>query len=148
MSEGRKFQMKVLSALVYGKDFDTELPKYKLDRETLGRIRVNVGKDIEMATKEIQETDDSREIIRICAWISKRLIRSAGMTCMWKGDIFTMDVAVLMDVATANYPDKKVEISRLLEYTENPISSKIEIVDILNTFGMWLVEEDRKVFHL
>lgn len=110
ISEGKKFQMKVLSVWVYGKNYSNELPEYKLDKETLKHIRVNMEKDIQIARKELQETEDVKEIRRIGPWIAKRLIRSAGMMWMWKGDFFTMDINVLADNFVSSYPDKKLEI--------------------------------------
>ncbi len=146
LSEGKKFQMKVFATCVYGKDFSSELPDYRLDKETIGRVRVNMGRGIETALKELQENDDSEEIKKITAWISKRLIRSAGMMCIWKQDFFTMELVKMMELVKAEYPQKEEEFSLLYGWTQNPPSDKEPVMDILNSFGEWLVEEDKRVF--
>ncbi len=148
VSEGRKFQMKVLTTKVFGKDFDSELPKYKLDRETMGKIRRNVRKDVDIARKELTETNDQTEIGKICTWIAKRLIRNTGMLCMWKGDYFTMDIPSLVEIIISNYPEKKVEVEKLFEYTKTPSTDKHDTLNLLDTFGSWLVEEDQIVFNI
>ncbi len=146
ISEGIKFKMKVFSAHVYGKDLSVELPVYKLDRKTLGLVRVNLAKDIETARKELLEADDAEEIKKIGRWISKRLIRSAGMMCMWKGDFFTMEVETLADLFASQYPTKKTEIFTLLAYTKDSPEDKRILLSIFGSFGEWLVKEDREIF--
>jgi hypothetical protein len=146
LSEGRKFQMKVLTALVYGKDFDSEIPKYKLDRETLGGIRVNVGKDITKARRELEEASSSEELHKIATWIAKRLIRSTGMLSMWEGNTFTMDITPLGEMLLSRYPEKTYQIQELLSYTSDAPSDKTRVLNLLDSFGNWLIAEDAKVF--
>ncbi|MES2408910.1 MAG: nucleotidyltransferase domain-containing protein [Patescibacteria group bacterium] len=146
ISEGKKFQMKVFSARVYGKDFGLELHDYKLDRETMGRIRVDAKKDIETAKEDLAGTDDAKEIMKVGKWISKRIIRSSGMLCMWKENSYTMEIPKLVQMVSQYYPEKKEELDELFEYTKNPTSNKVQMQHLLRSFGAWLIEEDKNIF--
>ncbi|GEM_PF-5542772 len=53
--ENKKFQMKVLAACAYGRDFASELPAYKLDKETLKKIRLSEERDIQIARKDLEK---------------------------------------------------------------------------------------------
>ncbi len=146
MTEGRKFQLKVLSAHVYGKDISARLPEYKLDKETIGRIRVNVAKDLKKARRELSETTEKTKIQRIGSWIAKRLIRSSGMLVLWKGNVFTMDIEPLVELLISHYPEQAQSVQTLLDYTNEAPTEKKEILCMLDVYGQWLVQEDREVF--
>jgi hypothetical protein len=57
IGESKKFQMKVFSTLVYGKDFDMELPEYKLDKETIGQRRLLMMRPRNSSLKLLNEKD-------------------------------------------------------------------------------------------
>lgn len=146
MSEGRKFQLKVLAALVYGKDFSAELPEYRLNKETLGRVRVNVAKDINKARKELADASDPKTILRISKWIPKRLIRSAGMLVLWKGDVFSMEIPFLTDLISSQYPEQKQAFEAVIRLANEGSEVKEDTLAVLDDFGEWLIGEDKRVF--
>ena len=87
-----------------------------------------------------------KKVKEVSRWISKRLIRSAGMICMWKGDFFTMEVPLLAEMVATHYQDKKEEVKKLLEYANTPTTDKQAVLKILDSFGNWLIREDDRVF--
>ena len=44
------------------------------------------------------------------------------------------------------YPEKEKEMKDLYEFEKNPPSDKKQILDMFDSFGNWLMEEDKKVF--
>lgn len=147
LPEGKKLQMKVFATWVWGKDFDQELPPIKLDKETCGRVRLSMKRDIDIAREKLETTSDVKEIKKIGFEIAKRLIRSAGMMCMWRVDFYTMETDKLVDMFISFYPDKEKEMRDLYEFEKNPPSDKKQILDMFDSFGNWLMEEDKRVFN-
>jgi predicted nucleotidyltransferase len=146
ISEGRKFQLKNLSVCVYGNDISQEIPLYTLNKETIAKIRVSVADDIEKARKWLINAKKESEIEKISQWISKRLIRNAGMLCMWREDYFTMEIPLLVEMFSKYYKEKIEDIETLYRFTKTPPKSKESIEGVFDSFGSWLIEEDRKVF--
>ncbi len=144
----KKFQMKLMAVCVYGKDFADEIPPIKLDKETLALIRVNIARAIGMANEELKSESNPQEMARICTWITKRIVRAGGMLVLWKGDFFTTNVEKNAEVFENAYPEKKEEIEKAFGYVTNPTENKKEILDFLDSFGVWIVEEDKKVFDI
>lgn len=146
LPEGKKLQMKVFATRVWGKDFDLELPPIRLDKETCGRVRLSMERDIDIAREKLETASDVKEIKKIGFEIAKRLIRSAGMMCMWRADFYTMETDKLVDMFISFYPDKEKEMRNLYEFEKYPPSDKGDILAMFDSFGEWLMEEDRKIF--
>lgn len=146
LPEGKKLQMKVFATWVWGKDFDQELSPIRLDKETCGRVRLSMKRDLDIARQKLETLSDVKEINKIGFEISKRLIRSAGMMCMWRVDFYTMEIDKLVEMFSSFYPEKKVEMENLHRFVEHPPSDKEEILVMFDSFGKWLMEEDRRVF--
>ena len=146
LPEGKKLQMKVFATWVWGKDFDQELPPIRLDKETCARVRLSMKRDIDIAREKLNTVYTTKEINKIGFEIAKRLIRSAGMMCMWRVDFYTMETDKLVDMFISFYPDKEKEMRGLYEFEKNPPSDKEEILAMFDSFGEWLMEEDRRVF--
>jgi hypothetical protein len=146
LPEGKKLQMKVFATNVWGKDFDTELPPIRLDKETCARVRLSMKRDIDIARGKLDTVSDVKEINKIGFEIAKRLIRSAGMMCMWRVDFYTMETDKLVDMFISFYPEKAKEMRDLYEFEKNPPSDKEEILAMFDSFGEWLMEEDRRIF--
>jgi len=144
----KKFQMKVIAAHVYGKDFDSEIEPFKLDRETLKLIRYLPGREIDSARRKLEMFDTPEKIKETAVWIAKRLVRGGGTLVMWKGDFYTMDISTLAEIFIKDYPEKAEEMKKALDWTKNAPENKQEILNFLDTFGNWLVEEDARVFGL
>lgn len=145
-SERKRFQMKITGICVYGKNYDSETPEYTLSRETFQKFRVSISKDIQKARDDLSVSTVSDDVKRIATWIAKRLIRNAGTMALWKGDFYTMDVSLMAEVFAKSYPEKKIEIQTLLSWVTNPPEDKAVVIDFLDTFGSWLVDEDMRVF--
>ena len=147
LPEGKKLQMKVFSTRVWGKDFDPELPPIRLDKETCGRVRLSMKRDIDIAREKLETASDVKEIKKIGFEIAKRLIRSAGMMCIWRVDFYTMETDKLVDMFVSFYPEKEREMRNLYEFEKNPPSNKEEILAMFDSFGEWLMGEDKRVFN-
>lgn len=145
-SERKRFQMKITGVCVYGKNYDNETPAYTLSRETFQKFRVSIPKDIQKARDELSLSTSTDDVRRTATWIAKRLIRNAGTMALWKGDFYTMDVSLMAEVFAKSYPEKKDKIEILLDWITNPPENKTVVIDFLDTFGSWLIDEDMRVF--
>lgn len=146
LSERNKFRFTVLTALVHGKSLVPPDTKFVLDKETLRRVRVDVAQDITTARTELFVSDDLAEIARIGTWVAKRLIRGAGTLVLWKAEYYTMDVKLLSDLFLSDYPAQRESIGILMDLIEHPCHDKQKVIDILDSFGSWLVAEDKNIF--
>jgi uncharacterized protein len=146
ISEMRRFQFKLLAALVYGKDLSTDVSDFKLDKDTIKKIRISAEKDIKTAKWELNHTEDLEEIIRFSKWVAKRLIRTTGMLVLWKKDFYTMEIDRLFPLIITEYPDQRKNLTLLLKTAQNGIDKKEEIFRLLENYGDWLISEDKRVF--
>lgn len=146
MSDKRKFKLRLVSAYVYGKDFYNELPDFILDIDTIRKIRLDIVKQFNMAKIDFDKHDDSKTIKEICAWVAKRIIRQCGMLVIWKEDFFTVDLEPVIKIFIKYYPEKEIEIKRAFDYVNEPTDDKKEILDFIDSFGEWIIEEDEKIF--
>lgn len=144
----KSFQLGLLATRIYGSDVIDESKKYILSKDTFQKVRVSISDDIVKAHKKISNATTSMDIKLIGTWIAKRLIRDAGTLVMWKGDFYTMDIQLMVKIFTDEYSNKKVEIDTLENWVNNPPESKEEIIQFLNNFGKWLVEEDERIFSI
>ena len=138
--------MKVIAAHVYGKDFDSEIGPFKLDKETLKSIRYLPENEIKSAKRKLELFNTSEKIKETAIWISKRLVRGGGILVLWEQDFYTMDVNVLADLFIERYPNKANEIKTALNWITNAPENKQEVLDFLDSFGSWLIEEDNRIF--
>lgn len=142
----KKFQMKVIAAHVYGKDFDSEIGPFKLDKETLKSIRYLPENEIKSAKRKLELFNTSEKIKETAIWISKRLVRGGGTLVLWEQDFYTMDVNVLANLFIERYSNKANEMKTALNWITNAPENKQEVLDFLDSFGSWLIEEDNRIF--
>ncbi|MCF7865771.1 MAG: hypothetical protein K9M11_04720 [Candidatus Pacebacteria bacterium] len=147
----KQFQLRILAVCVYGKNFDADFPNYPLTRETFQKVRISMSGDIEKARLQLQKADlsqpeYSKYVATGARWVAKRLIRNAGTLALWKENFYTMNVPMMAEIFAEAYPDKKAEIGVLLSWVENPPSDANVVLNVLDTFGKWLIEEDERVF--
>lgn len=142
----KSFQLGLLATKIYGEDIVDESKKYVLGKELFQRVRVSVSGDIKKAYEKLDKSATTESTKSVGTWIAKRLIRSAGTLSMWKGDFYTMNIQLMVNMFTDEYPDKKTEIDTLANWVNNPTESKEEVIQFLKIFGEWLIEEDERIF--
>ena len=63
-----------------------------------------------------------------------------------KENEYTRDLYPAYKIFSKHYPEKESEIRQTLEWAINPIVDKEKIINFLEGFGMWVVEEDKRIF--
>ena len=144
-----KFELKITAAHVFGEKLDEKFPEYKLNKETISSIRRDMEKEINTAKEKLSKAKGANQIQKISKWIAKRLLRHASFLSMWDENFLILDITPeISRIFIKKYPKQKEAIEKTYSYTQNPPENKEEMLDLLNTFGSWIIEEDKKVFEL
>lgn len=144
-SKGDQIMIKTQSICVFGNNLSDTLQALKPGLDTAQHFE-GIAEEITKTKEWLEKERTAEEIKRKCTWIMKRIIRSGFELVMERSQKYTRDLYPCYDEFSKYYPDKKEEMYRSLELAINPISDKNIILDILDNFGGWLVNEVDSVF--
>ena len=140
------FILKTHAVCVWGMDMSPDLTTYKFSNKAT-RIAIanddiiNLEPDIDEAIDAI-EADDSPDNVRYwCKRICKNIVHSAFGLVMVDEAVHTRDIDVSGSTFLKHYPDQTSRIQRAVNFIESPTNSVSEILDFLDTFGAWLIDE-------
>ncbi len=140
------FILRTHAVCVWGADMSPDVTAYQFSkRETRLAIAnddiVQIDPDIEEAIEEI-ELDDSADNIRYwCKRICKNMIHAMFGLVMVDEFVHTRDIDVSVKYILKHYPDKRPDVEQAVNYIQSPTKSKQELLDFLNAFGQWLIDE-------
>lgn len=141
------FLIKTQSLCVYGNNLQSKLSMYKPDKELALNLHGRwIEKNIEWAKERIKGSQSESETKKWCAWVAKRIVRAGFALTIDKEKKYTRDIYLCYRDFFKYYPQQKKEMLRVLELAMQPITNKEEILALLDSFGVWLRSENRKVF--
>jgi hypothetical protein len=138
------FMIKTHSICVYGEDLSQSLPAYKADK-TLGNDHlIKVKRQIEQAREDLLDNDDPEDIVDCCGWIMKIIVRSGLALVIEEEHLYTRDLYPAYMIFAKHYPHREPEMRQALHYSIKPISNDEAILNFLNEFGDWIIQESEK----
>jgi len=140
------FILKTHAVCVWGIDMLPDLTSYRfLNRETRVAIAnddiINLEPDIDEAIDTIEADDSSANVRYWCKQICKNMIHAAFGLVMVDEVVHTRDIDVSVSYFLKHYPDQEREIRQAVDFIVSPTDSASEILDFLDTFGAWLIDE-------
>ena len=140
------FILKTHAVCVWGIDMLPDLTSYRfLNRETRVAIAnddiINLEPDIDEAIDTIEADDSSANVRYWCKQICKNMIHAAFGLVMVDEVVHTRDIDVSVSYFLKHYSDQEREIRQAVDFIVSPTDSASEILDFLDTFGAWLIDE-------
>lgn len=139
--------LKELCVCVHGKDLRDRFGPYKLTPE----IAISFNGDIcEVLNRTISrlETASAVEFETIAQGFSRKLIRTYYSMVMARSQIWSTRLNEQAEIFLHHFPDKKLIISTLLEWIEQPPADRTNVIDSFKREGKWACEYFVREAHL
>jgi uncharacterized protein len=133
--------LKHLCVCIRGEDLRQRYPRFRPDTGVSRGFNGDLESTLERIRKELENPNTYRLSARSG---SKKLLRTAFALVMPRERMWTDDLDTMAGVFEKYYPGKREEIRTALEWAKSP-SEKEAMLDLLDTFGAWLVAEFDRV---
>ncbi|MBI3559666.1 nucleotidyltransferase domain-containing protein [Candidatus Gottesmanbacteria bacterium] len=115
-------------------------PSIALANSELVQLEANIQEAIQKITGAVS----SEEVWYWCKRIMKNILRDGFFLVMDKEQKFTSDIALSAQVFAKYYPEKSDSMRRVLALAIEPPDDKNRVINILNEFGPWMINEVNK----
>ncbi len=138
---GLRFTIKILSVCLWGEDLSGQFPQYKPSRRIAFSFHSNLKEEVEQASTGLVRLQDLERVFQVCTWIMKRIVRTGFAILMEKEKRYTRDLYPCYETFAKHYPEKEPEMRKALEWAVDPIADRAVLLDFLESFGKWIVNE-------
>jgi uncharacterized protein len=138
--ENIRFIIKTQSICICGTDLSPEISNYKPGRG-IGFLARNLSKMLSSTRKELELHNDSDEVMEICIWIMKAIVRSGFEVVMERENAYTRDLIPCFEGFSKYYQERSESMRRALDLAVNPSSSPGEVLAVTSDLGEWLTKE-------
>jgi len=135
------FLLKTQSACVWGEDLAPRLPRFKPHAIVANNDISQIQPDIAEAIAALQADASARNVLYWCRRIMKNMLRTGFSLVMLDERAFTRDLKLCYDYFARRYPAQAAEMRRVLELAIQPSADCDHVLEVLNTFGSWLIGE-------
>lgn len=142
----KRFIIKVAATNLHGPNLAEQIPPFKPTVRVAFFMNGNIQEVLSSTQSKLSKLEDPGRIQVGCAWVSKRLLRTGFGLVMEREQTFTRDLYFCYEVFSKYYPEQESSMRQALEWAVNPIVDKEKILEFLNGFGSWMVQEARRVF--
>ena len=130
------------SVCLWGNNIVDHLPRYKLDRNFINLLPLDLEKHIyKMRSEFVFSSPSSEYMYVICIFLMKKILRQAMNMLVFKSGLYSRDLYLCYEVFSRYYPEKKSQMYEVLFYAINPSSDMFLVERILSGIGDWLVQE-------
>lgn len=136
------FTLKVLSSCVWGEDVSQTLPKFGLGNYLLKDL-VELEESLETVLDKVMSLEDDDELVLVCQWIMKVLVRSGYCLVIPQERTFTRDLYPSYMGFKKHYPEQAERMALALQLAIKPSRDKATIIDTLTGLGQWIVTESK-----
>ena len=122
-----------------------EVPRLKIGKE-LAIHSSNFHKRFEGYKKRLEKDEGDEETKKGCVWFMKGLLRVGFEITMERSRRYTRDLYRCYETFSEYYPEKEPQMREVLHLALNPTTDKQKIKEIMDGFGVWLIEETKNYF--
>lgn len=144
------FIIKTHSIFLLGNDVSSKIEPYTLTWHIANDDVIQIKPDIEEAIFEINRDPSEQNVAYWCKRIMKNVTRACfGLVMLDLGE-FTRDVDLCVDSFLKQYPNKRQDIRTVKRLINEPTGNKEAVLEVLNSFGKWVITEAEnwlKVYH-
>jgi hypothetical protein len=141
-----RFIIKVLSLCLWGKDLGTEIRPFKPDMRLALAFYGNIREVLGEAMAFLKQNPDPKSTQACCTWTMKRLIRTGFALHIAEEKTFTRDLYPAYEIFAQHHPDQAKNMEQALHWAINPEADPKKVLEFLEGFGTWVVEEAEKIF--
>lgn len=124
----------------------TDLPPAILWKDLWGQINRNSKARIEEKFELFKHEEIAIQKKLQCRRIMKKLLRISFALIMDSYTHFMNDITELADILSQQYPDRTVDISRILQLAQHPTCNVEEVEHIMESYFPRLLQERKKVY--
>ncbi|HEX6291444.1 MAG TPA: hypothetical protein VFZ66_19830 [Herpetosiphonaceae bacterium] len=135
------FLLKTQSACVWGDDLAPCLPRFKPDVVVANNDISQIRPDIAEAIAALHTDGSARNVLYRCRRIMKNTLRTGCSLVMAQERVFTRDLKPCYELFARHYPDQAGSMRRVLDLAIEPSADRDTVLEILNTFGAWLIAQ-------
>lgn len=133
------FLLKTQSACVWGQDLAPRLPRFKPDAIVANNDISQIRPDIEEAIAALHADGSPPRVLYWCRRIMKNILRTGFSLVMLDEGVFTRDLKLCYEFFARQYPGQDQAMRRVLELAIQPTSDRGVVLDLLTTFGAWMI---------
>lgn len=138
------FMIKTHSVCVHGEDLIFHIPNFKADKAIGNEHLINLKILINQAKADLIDNHDKEDIKDCCVWIMKILVRAGLALIIVEESLYTRDLYPAYHLFALHFPEKEPQMRQALEYAVDPCDNPDDVLDILNQFGSWMINEAEK----
>lgn len=135
--------LKILCVNIYGPDLVQQFPNFQPDTRVAQGFNGDIGVFLRQKLKQLEalEAEPEQEIQKICKSSMKKLIRTSFSLVMPKERCWVTELEDCVQIFLKYYPEQQPHISSIFELVKNPSGNKAEVIELIDNFGQWLVNE-------
>lgn len=126
---------------LYGVDFLPQIPPVALGNHLISTA-FQLEEDITQTCQDIRQFCYSRDrLLRKCAWLSRRMVRSGFELVMDREQAYTRDLYLCYLAFSRHFPNQETQMRRCLSLAINPSRYPQALLVFWQDFGGWLVTQ-------
>ena len=133
------------SVCVYGEAID--VPKMKVGKEMATHSPTFYNR-FKWFGKFLETEESEEENKKGCVWLMKGLLRVGFELTMERSGKYTRDLYRCYETFVEYYPEKEVEMRKVLDFALNPTADKDKMKEIMENLGAFLLAEIPKYFEV
>jgi len=141
-----RFIIKTQSACVAGEDLAKDISTYKANLNTASHLREDFKKVFENTKKSLSNNPNKETVKWWCRWAMKRIIRGGFVLIMDREQAFSRDLYPCYKLFSKYFPDQEPAMEKALDLAINPTSDANELINFLDNFGVWIVNQQKAKF--
>ena len=94
---------------------------------------------------ELETTESSEEIIDICVWTSKHIVRTGLELCLTRSKKYSRDLYKCWEIFAEYYPGRSDNMLQVVDLVLNPSTDKAKLVLIFDFWREWFEFEVRNL---
>lgn len=137
------FLLATQAVCVRGPDLRAELPRFGFGPWAFLQAP-SLPSDIDEVLAE--RSDDPEETRDTCAWIMKRIVRTAFESVMVEEGTYTRDLYLCYETFRRHHADRADELWQALELAVEPTSDRAVIDEVCRGIGAWVAERGARAY--
>jgi predicted nucleotidyltransferase len=135
-----QFLLKTQCGCISGNNIIDSINNFKLD-ESAFMHSDSFSESMKNIKEELDNENDENEIVEICVWMMRRIIRTGYETVMIQDNSYTRDLYPNYVVFSNYYPEKKEAMYNALVLAIHPTSDKIKIISVAENLIEFIIEK-------
>ena len=141
---GWAFFVQILCERIHGNTLYRAQGNYKPTKELAKQLHGDLAEVLKDYAQQIKAEPDTEKNNLYCKSAVKKLIRAAFCMLMQEENAWSTNLQYMGQIFIKHYPDKQLQMLQSLEHANEACSDKQQVLELLSSFGSWLITEFEK----